>query len=267
MRKENSVIHGGIRSRGGVKKQSTDKPLVSVVTVVFNGSSEIENTIRSVLKQKYGNVEYIIVDGCSTDSTLEIVKKYDDKIDYWVSCKDRGIYDAMNFGASLANGVWLNFMNCGDEFFSEHSLGDFLCETSVDFYYSDTVFRRKKEFELVVCSWEKRRFIHQSIIYKKDIHDFCAYLVHPNLTISDYVFFLENIDKIWKKIDPPISLYDVCGISSRPNHFYQKLFVDFSYGRLNRTHYSFIMMFYPTYRFFKLLIFKLTLRGNSSKEI
>jgi glycosyltransferase involved in cell wall biosynthesis len=90
--------------------------LISIITVVFNGEQFLEETIRSVINQNYDNVEYIIIDGGSTDGTLNIIKKYEDKISYWVSEKDGGIYDAMNKALDVASGVWINFMNAGDSF-------------------------------------------------------------------------------------------------------------------------------------------------------
>ena len=110
---------GGLRTQGYFKYNQTNTPLISIITVVFNGDEYIEQTINSVISQSYDNVEYIIIDGGSTDKTLDIIKKYENQIDYWVSESDRGIYDAMNKGTSLANGEWLNFMNAGDWFYSK----------------------------------------------------------------------------------------------------------------------------------------------------
>ena len=107
---------GGLRTKGYFKKSYEDKPLISVVTVVFNGEKHLEQTIQSVINQSYDNVEYIIVDGGSTDGTLDIIRKYEDAIDYWVSESDSGIYDAMNKGVSLAVGEYLAFMNADDWF-------------------------------------------------------------------------------------------------------------------------------------------------------
>ena len=93
-----------------------NQPLITIITVVYNGEKHLEQTIQSVIGQNYENVEYIIIDGGSTDRTLDIVKKYEDHIDYWVSEPDEGIYDAMNKGISIAKGEWINFMNADDWF-------------------------------------------------------------------------------------------------------------------------------------------------------
>mgnify|MGYP001033420933 FL=1 len=94
--------------------------LISVVTVSYNAVLTIEQTILSVINQTYPNVEYIIIDGGSTDGTVDIIKKYADKIAYWVSEPDKGIYDAMNKGGLKATGDFIQFLNAGDWFENEH---------------------------------------------------------------------------------------------------------------------------------------------------
>ncbi|MHA7855897.1 glycosyltransferase family 2 protein [Marinobacter shengliensis] len=119
---DQKISEGGLRLLGKYKQGHQGCPVVTVVTVVFNGEELLEETVRSVIEQTYDNVEYIIVDGGSTDSTVNIVKKYEHAIDYWVSEPDGGIYEAMNKAIDLASGQWINFMNCGDSFYSKEVL-------------------------------------------------------------------------------------------------------------------------------------------------
>ena len=82
-------------------------PKISVITPVFNGASYIEKSIISVLSQTYENIEYIIIDGGSNDNTINIIEKYKNTIDFFVSENDLGIYDAMNKGVDIATGDWI----------------------------------------------------------------------------------------------------------------------------------------------------------------
>lgn len=90
------------------------KPIISIITVSYNAVSTIEQTISSVINQGFEDYEYIIIDGASTDGTIEIIKKYQDKITYWVSEPDKGIYDAMNKGIKVANGQLISLLNSDD---------------------------------------------------------------------------------------------------------------------------------------------------------
>jgi glycosyltransferase involved in cell wall biosynthesis len=93
---------------------NNSKPLISIVTVVYNGEKYLDQAIQSVLNQRYQNIEYIIIDGGSTDGTIPIIKKYQSHIDYWVSEPDNGIFDAMNKGISKASGELINLLNADD---------------------------------------------------------------------------------------------------------------------------------------------------------
>ena len=111
---QKKITEGGLRIKENLKDSKKTKPLISVITVVFNGDKDIEDTIGSVLRQSYDNLEYIIIDGGSTDRTVDIIKKYQGEIDYWISESDNGIYDAMNKGISLVTGDWVHFLNSSD---------------------------------------------------------------------------------------------------------------------------------------------------------
>lgn len=97
---------------------------ISVVTVCYNIVQDIEKTILSVLSQTYPDIEYIVIDGGSVDGTLDVIKRYKDRISYYVSEPDGGIYDAMNKGIRAATGEWINFLNAGDRFYNSRSVED-----------------------------------------------------------------------------------------------------------------------------------------------
>ncbi len=111
-----------------INKETNKKPLITIITVVLNDETNIEQTILSILNQKYKNIEYIIIDGDSKDKTLEVIKKYSKQISYWQSEKDQGLYDAFNKGLEKANGDLIGFVNSGD-LLTENSL-----EYLVDYY-------------------------------------------------------------------------------------------------------------------------------------
>lgn len=105
---------GGLRLEGFFNRSSPEKPLISVVTVVFNAAAYLEQTIGSVINQTYDNIEYIIIDGASTDGSQEIIKKYESCIFYWLSEPDRGIVDAMNKGVQLSVGDYVLLLHADD---------------------------------------------------------------------------------------------------------------------------------------------------------
>lgn len=115
----NRETQGGLRINGYFKQSLEHKPLISVITVVYNGEKYLEETIQSVINQTYDNVEYIIIDGGSTDGTLDIIRKYEDAIDYWISEKDHGLYHAMNKGVHLATGEIIGMINADDYYMTD----------------------------------------------------------------------------------------------------------------------------------------------------
>ena len=105
---------------------------ISVITVVYNDCKHIEETIKSFISQTWRNKEYIIIDGGSTDGTVDIIKRFEEDITFWCSEPDEGIYDAMNKGIAKASGDWINILNSGDHYASTTSLEDAVRNTDTD---------------------------------------------------------------------------------------------------------------------------------------
>jgi len=151
---------------------------VSIVTVVWNDAKGLEKTIQSVINQTYENIEFIIIDGGSTDGTLDIIKKYEDRIDYWVSEKDKGIYDAMNKGIDLVSGEWINFMNAGDGFYDEKvfiNIFKLNIDKNTKCIYGDVLinygnFEVIKKAKNINELNKGMQFSHQSLFVKSDYH-------------------------------------------------------------------------------------------------
>lgn len=152
-------------------------PIISVITVCYNAAASLEETMLSVLNQTYDKVEYIVIDGGSKDGTVDIIKKYANRLAYWTSGPDKGIYDAMNKGISKATGNWLNFMNAGDQFIDNKVLSK--CFESnfydnVDILYGDAVYKYKFGKRMVEAGniqhiINHMIFSHQSTFVRKQI--------------------------------------------------------------------------------------------------
>ncbi len=147
---------GGLRLKGQYKQTLKDKPLITVITVVYNNEDTLERCIKSVLEQTYDNIEYIVIDGGSNDGTLNIIKKYEDSIDYFISEPDGGIYYAMNKGISLVSGDYINFMNSDDWFREDLTISSIIKSTVLDLntiYYGKIMYVKEgKEYRE---SWEQ----------------------------------------------------------------------------------------------------------------
>lgn len=113
------VAEGGLRLQGLFKRTLVDQPLVTIITVCLNSVKTLEQCILSVLGQTYKNIEYIIIDACSVDGTLDIIKKYENAVDYFVSEPDCGLYHAMNKGLELASGDFILVLNSDDWYVSD----------------------------------------------------------------------------------------------------------------------------------------------------
>jgi glycosyltransferase involved in cell wall biosynthesis len=190
-------------------------PLVSIVTVVYNGAINIEDTILSILNQDYQNIEYIIIDGGSKDNTIEVVNKYIEKVDVLISEPDNGIYDAMNKAISLCKGEWINFMNVGDLFYDNNTLSK-IFNTNRD--HSDIIYGNHQviypqtlinKYPVPLYNiWKGMPMQHQSIFVKKDIfqkvnfnlkYKFAAdydLIFHSFINGAKFTYINENISKV-----------------------------------------------------------------------
>ena len=173
-----SGAEGGLRTQGRCRQDLPEGPLITVITVVFNGADHLEETLLSVIGQTWGNVEYIVVDGGSTDGTLDIIRRHEHAIDYWVSEPDAGIYDAMNKGIGLATGRWINFMNAGDSFcdarvleqVAPHFDDDTLLVYGDAVIFDDTyrkIAKAKRFCKWQLVLWGTRMACHQAIFVRR----------------------------------------------------------------------------------------------------
>lgn len=188
---------GGLRTKALFKCTEINKPLITVVTVVYNGVNFLERTIKSVINQFYDNVEYIIVDGGSTDGTLNIIKKYEHAIDYWVSASDKGIYDAMNKGIDLATGEWICFMNGGDEFFQPSVLAEVFVkpdnsDAQIIVGNQQVIYPSGRTRQAWAGSvkklWQGSQFCHQATFVKTDYHRANKFNLQTKI-VADFEFF------------------------------------------------------------------------------
>lgn len=206
---------GGIRTQSIKNISKRGIPLITVITVVYNDEKNLEGTILSVINQSYSNIEYIIIDGASTDNTLEIIKKYENKITYWISEPDDGIYYAMNKGIDLATGEWINFMNSGDTFYNEDVIElIFKKNFKDDIIYGDTYMAYTVSFFIekakTLDSMLKRMpFGHQSVFIKTSLMKEKKYDVMFRSS-SDYNFFYKSFkeNKIFCYIPVIIAKYN-----------------------------------------------------------
>lgn len=200
--------------------------LFSIITISYNAEKEIEATIKSVVEQNYKNFEYIIIDGNSTDKTLDIIKKYENNISFWKSEPDAGIYDAMNKGIKYANGEWILFMNSGDAFATKDVLRTIAEEIgkkriNAEIIYGNVIKQyvdKKVLFKAEKLSLLRYRmpFSHQSTLVKAELLKKELFDTRYRIA-ADYNFFHKAYLKkhSFYYLDIYISIFDaVSGVSS-----------------------------------------------------
>ncbi len=198
-------------------------PKITIVTVSFNAVEDIERTIQSVTNQNYSNIEYIIIDGSSTDGTVNILKKYDDKITYWVSEPDGGIYNAMNKAIDIANGEWVNFMNAGDTFVDEKVISNFVKKASLnsDICYGTRYLHKQNEIvfqetEELKDFYYRMPFGHQAAFVKKGLLKKYKFDLSYKLS-ADYDFFIRcyRENYVFQNLNFPVCNFYANGLSAK----------------------------------------------------
>jgi len=211
-------------------RQTDQSPLFSIITVVLNGEKYLEQTIKSVVGQNFSNFEYLIIDGGSTDGTLDIIKKYESQIDHWISEPDNGIYDAMNKGLRLAKGEVVNFLNCGD-FYLNNKVLELIAHkfqnSRVDFVTTRAVMvdlngkaihRGKREIVSSLVATKLKSVSHQAIFYKKSLHGKFGKYSEDLKILADTKFILKLFkNKIpFDSVDKKLIACRTGGVSSDP---------------------------------------------------
>jgi len=259
------IKEGGKRVKNLCRKSFKNKPLITIVTVVLNHDKELETTIKSVILQNYSNLEFIIIDGGSSDNTISVIKKYENHIDYWVSQKDRGIFDAFNKGLRLSSGDYICILNSGD-YFTENSInfivkkilekkdldilfGTVLKKKKISGFYPNKIFFRLNIIPSIMSTFGKLS------IYK-EIGLFDTNLVN----YSDYDFFYKCIKKKnikWyaTKKNKVITVFDLKGYSSKIS-FFSKLYAEY---KIRIKYENFLLVFFKllakTLRYIQIKLF------------
>lgn len=227
-------------------------PKFSIITVVYNGEGIVDKTMSSVAEQTFNDYEHIIIDGRSSDKTLEIVEHYKSLKLIVVSEKDKGIYDAMNKGVKIAKGQYLIFMNAGDCFVDMHTLSrvseqldgvHHFYGDSIRIYNGESYLNKEKVNSFSIT---RHNICHQSIFYlrKQSIHYDLKYMI-----FADWVLNIKEFCTCgFKHICTPVCQFSMDGISSTTERMKDKAFMD-DLPALSREYLGFFQFLYVKIRF------------------
>ncbi len=196
-------------------------PKISVVTVTWNAAPLLAATIESVSKQDYGNIEYVVVDGNSSDSSIDVIKS-SKTVSEWVSEPDKGIYDAMNKAARIATGEWIIFLNAGDTFASDDVLSRLAdaVEDGIDVIYGDVIRGQGPDGIMKQASdtlkGHRLAFCHQSVMVRRELQLKFPFDISHKYS-ADFKFFktLFKNGASFRHVNFPVARFDTSGISTR----------------------------------------------------
>ncbi len=193
--------------------------MISIITICYNCADDLERTIRSVLAQSFRGIEYIIVDGGSSDDTPKVLEKYQSRIDCIISEPDDGIYDALNKGIRRATGEWVLCLNAGDTLRHSEVLTEVFSNKipeEISFLYSDYVLVYDDgKCKTFTCDRGRGIIHHQNSIYRRSLHETYGYYIvtHPYI-VSDLLFFLAIPEGQFMKVDTIMSNVQFGGVSN-----------------------------------------------------
>ena len=215
---------------------------ISIITVCFNCEGLIERTIKSIIDQTYTNVQYIIIDGGSTDDTLNVIKRYEDSIDVLLSESDNGIYDAMNKGLRMATGDIIGILNSDDMYADNSTIASVvraITENNVDSCYGDLVYVKRDDTAQVVRQWnageyKKEKFKtgwmppHPTFFCKKSVYEKYGFLNLDFPLAADYELMLRLLYKynISTTYIPKVLVKMRTGGTSRPGLYTLRALVE-----------------------------------------
>jgi glycosyltransferase len=183
---------------------------ISIITVVYNNEATIRQALESVLNQSYSNIEYVIIDGKSKDNTVSIIEEYKNKLGYFISEPDKGLYDAMNKGIQAATGDVIGILNSDDLYQDSNVLSDvinqFNSDIDLDIVYGNLVYVKKEEVDLVVRNWKSKDYYakffddgnvppHPSLFLKKEVYQKAGLFDLEYKLAADYEFMFRVFKK------------------------------------------------------------------------
>ena len=195
---------------------------ISIITVCYNARATIERTLKSVTGQTYADKEFVVIDGGSTDGTLDILKKYEDKIDVLASEPDKGIYDAMNKGVAKASGDYVIFINADDYFYDDNVLTEVAKCPPADFIFGDQYDEEDGNRQLAenldaldVYHMFRGYFAHQSILAKRELFQKYGNFDLSYKICADWDWILRCLvnGASTARIDSPVAVFTIGGAS------------------------------------------------------
>ncbi|MDF1549850.1 MAG: glycosyltransferase family 2 protein [Bacteroidales bacterium] len=250
---------------------SNKNPLVSIITTVKNGEKHLEQCIQSVINQDYKNIEYIMIDGGSTDNTIDIIKKYEKNISYWISEKDIGIYDGMNKGIKNATGYYICVLNADDYYTDNHQISIVmkrLINNNVEFVYSDAKIlkingeiKEKGSSPLSTDILLRNYIFHPTLICKKTVFTKIGLYNTNYMIAADYDFvlrlYLGNFK--WEKV----ATFSVCIREGGMSYYNPKALEE--YKSILKSYNLFTIK--PKLNYYSILIKRKILQFNFFKNI